>query len=162
RATGWPIGHVLVRGEGGQLATTHLWRLEDPERYGVFRDLSDRTRFPPDVGLPGRVLASGKPLWIMDVTRDASFPRAAQVRDLGVGAGFGSSLPMGGEVFAVLEFFAPEAREPDEPLLEVMQTIGTQLGRVVERGHAEAALRQSELRFRAVAQSAHDAIISAD
>ena len=37
---------------------------------------------------------------------------------------------------AVLEFFASEFEEPDESLLEVMASIGTTLGRVVERKRA--------------------------
>jgi signal transduction histidine kinase len=45
-------------------------------------------------------------------------------------------------VAAVLEFFAAEARQPDPPFLDVMAHIGIQLGRVIERTRAEAALRQ--------------------
>lgn len=66
------------------------------------------------------------------------------------------------EVVAVLEFFSPEAMEPDGSLLEVMSQIGTQLGRVVERRRAEEAVRDNEERFRAVAEPALDAIITAD
>jgi hypothetical protein len=33
----------------------------------------------------------------------------------------------------VLEFFAPEPKQPDEDLLQAMAHIGTQLGRVFER-----------------------------
>ena len=51
---------------------------------------------------------------------------------------------IGHEVVAVLEFFASEALEPDEPLLDVMAHIGTQLGRVVERKRAEIALRHAK------------------
>ena len=46
--------------------------------------------------------------------------------------------------FDPLEFFASEALEPDEPLLDVMAHIGTQLGRVVERKRAEIALRHAK------------------
>ena len=82
--------------------------------------------------------------------------------DLGIRAGFGFPVLVGAEVVGVLEFFSPRATEPDERLLDVMADIGTQLGRVVERKRAEEALRESESRFRSVAQSAIDAIISAD
>jgi two-component system sensor histidine kinase/response regulator len=114
------------------------------------------------VGLPGRVASSGKPLWITDVAEDANFPRAREVQDLGVHAGAGFPVLLGENVVAVLEFFSEHISEPDEPLLEVMATIGLQLGRVIERKRSEDALRQSEERFRSVAQTATDAIISAD
>jgi signal transduction histidine kinase len=51
---------------------------------------------------------------------------------------------VGHEVVAVLEFFAGEALEPNEPLLGVMAHVGTQLGRVVERERAEVVLRRAK------------------
>jgi two-component system cell cycle sensor histidine kinase/response regulator CckA len=65
---------------------------------------------------------------------------------------------VGTDVVAVLEFFSDEAIEPNEPLLEVMAHIGTQLGRVVERGRAREALRQREEHFRSLIENASDII----
>jgi signal transduction histidine kinase/FixJ family two-component response regulator len=87
------------------------------------------------------VLASGQATWIMDVTRDANFPRASVAADIGLRCAFGFPVLVGAEVVAVLEFFTDEAHEPDPPLLEVMANIGTQLGRVFERERSEAVLR---------------------
>jgi len=161
-ATGWPVGHALVRGDNGDLGSSRIWHLEDEERFHVLREVTEATRFPAGRGLPGRVLMTGRPLWIGDVTLDDNFPRAALAGDLGVRAAFALPVLVKDEVYAVLEFFSPLAAEPQGPLLDVMAAIGAQLGRVVERGLADEALRQSELRFRSVAQTAHDAIISAD
>ena len=161
---GWPVGHVYFapRDATGQLLPSSLWSLENPERFETFRQVTERTPLAPGAGLPGRVFASGKPAWIIDVTEDTNFPRVKQAQDIGVRAGFGFPVLVGKEVVAVLEFFAAEAVEPDEGLLEVMGHIGTQLGRVVERTRAEEALRASELRFRSLVESAGDGIILAD
>jgi len=133
--TGWPVGHVYLpaRDFSGELAPTTLWHLENPERFETFRKVTEETRFAPGVGLPGRVLASGKPAWIIDVTKDPNFPRAKLAKNIGVKAAFGFPVLVGTEVAAVLEFFSLEAEEPDEPLLEVMGHIGIQLGHVIER-----------------------------
>jgi PAS domain-containing protein len=136
--------------------------LEEPQRFETFRSVTEAMPLGHGKGLPGRVLESGKPAWITDVTKDTNFPRNRVATDIGVKAGFGFPMLVGREVVAVLEFFSPEAMEPDESLLEVMAQIGTQLGRVVERHRSEEALRDSEERFRAVAEPALDAIISAD
>jgi signal transduction histidine kinase len=48
----------------------------------------------------------------------------------------------GDDVVAVLEFFANDAREPNDALLELMVQIGAQLGRVIERQRAEDRLRE--------------------
>lgn len=162
--TGWPVGHVYVVDEDTpeDLRPTTIWYLEDRQRFETFRQTTEATRLTRGQGLPGRVLASGKAAWITDVTLDANFPRATAAQDIGVRAGFGFPVPVGTAVAAVLEFFSDEAVEPDETLLEGMTHIGTQLGRVVERQHAEEALRASEVRFRSVVRAANDAIILGD
>jgi len=140
--TGWPVGHVyiLTETDGCRLEPTTLWHVDNKERFKTFCDVSQKLHFGPGVGLPGRVLESGQPLWIIDVTKDANFPRAKEATDIGVRAAFGFPVLIGKEVVAVLEFFSDLPMEPDEALLEVMVNVGTQLGRVIERMRAEVAL----------------------
>ncbi len=161
---GWPVGHVYRRAEdgGAGLVPTSLWHLEDPERFAAFREISDRTRFAAGIGLPGRVLASGEPAWIPDVTQDANFPRAKHASDIGVRAAFGFPILVGSEVAAVLEFFSAQPIEPRPRLLQVMGHVGTQLGRVVERERAAQALRRSEVRFANIFEQAPVAIWEED
>ncbi len=140
--TGWPVGDVYLLDEPtGELAPSGLWHLDHPERYQTFRQITEATRFLPGIGLPGRVLSSGKPAWIMDVNKDDNFPRAKHAKDIGVKAGFAFPVLAGREVVGVLEFFAPEALEPNERLLETMADIGTLLGRVIERRRAEDKIK---------------------
>ena len=91
--------------------------------------------------MPGRVLESGEPAWITDVTKDRNFPRVTMAADLGVKGAFAFPVLVGTNVVAVLEFFSDHAVEPYEALLDVTAQIGTQLGRVVERKRAEEQLR---------------------
>lgn len=153
-ATGWPVGHVYVRsGEWSSgLTPTKIWHLEDVDRFETFRRVTEATRFPPGVGLPGRVLASGRPHWIVDVTKDDNFPRARIAADIGVRGAFGFPVLVEKEIVAVLEFFADHPVEPDEQVLEVMGHVGTQLGRVVERARAEEERRLGIQRIAEVEQ----------
>ena len=163
QSTGWPVGHVQLRDPDSQtLRSSGLWHPADDQRYRVLREVTSATPLAAGEGLPGRVLASGEPLLIRDLAGDDNFPRLRAAQDLGVRAAFAFPVLVGDQVHAVLEFFAPEPFEPDGPLLTVMESVGIQLGRVIERKSAEAALRESELRFRSVAQTATDAIITAD
>jgi len=143
--TGWPIGHAYLLAEDGtgDLVSGKLWCNADAKKFQAFRKVTEETRFQHDVGLPGRVLTSGKPTWIKDVTKDPNFPRAELVSDIGVRAGFAFPVLVGETVVAVLEYFSDKASEPDVPLLEVMAQVGIQLGRVVERKRNEDALRQA-------------------
>ena len=132
--TGWPVGHVYVRSRKSPnvLVPTDIWHLDEPGRFAIFRKVTNETSFESGVGLPGRVMKSGRSAWIVDVTKDANFPRAKQAKDIGVKAGFAMPVLVGDRVEAVFEFFAADAVEPDQALLDILDNIGGQVGRVIE------------------------------
>ncbi len=140
--TAWPVGHVylLSKDRTDLMEPIPIWHVDDPEQFQVFVDVTAMATFETGIGLPGRVLASGKPAWIIDVTKDKNFTRARMAKDIGVKAGFAFPVLIGDKVQAVLEFFSPQSVEPDERLLEIMAHIGTQIGRVMERQQAEGDL----------------------
>jgi PAS domain S-box-containing protein len=118
------------------LDTWHPASVAVPE----FDAVSRATTFERAVGLPGRVWRSGEPAWIEDVVRDSNFPRAAVAAREGLHGAFGFPIKLGGIVLGVLEFFSREIREPDQDLLELLATIGSQIGQFVERKRAENEL----------------------
>lgn len=158
--TGWPVAHLYIRdGDNDLLNPSKIWILKDWHKFDTFRKVTDATHFVPGVGLPGRVLASGKAAWIKNVTKDSNFPRAKLASEIGVKAGFAFPILIGPKVVAVMEFFAEEAMEPDAKLLDVMEIIGYLLGRIFERDHAglkkgeyEEHLRRLYGRIKAVRQ----------
>ena len=160
--TGWPIGHLYVVNHLGELDPTGVWCTTHPERTALFREVTERTGLRAGEGLPGRVLATGAPVWIPDVMDDANFPRAHVGAEIGVHAAFGLPVLVGDDVVAVLEFFAESVIEADAGLLDLMRPLGVQLGRVVERARAAAALTASEERTREVIETANDAFIAID
>ena len=161
---GWPVGHVYVRSQESPdvLVPTDIWHLDDPERFATFRRVTQKTSFESGIGLPGRVMASGEPAWIVDVTKDPNFPRAKLAEDIGVRAGFAIPVLVGKRVEAVLEFFAAEALEPDKTLLQVLDNIAVQIGRVFERQHMEATLREKEQRLERILENSPIGVCIAD
>jgi diguanylate cyclase (GGDEF)-like protein/PAS domain S-box-containing protein len=162
--TGWPVGHVYLAGKRIEdpLEPSAVWHLAHPERFEPFREITEATPMPTGVGLPGRVLASGRPAWIIDVTKDANFPRGRVCEDVGLRGAFSFPVAVAERVYAIVECFSGDAVRPDPRLLEVTAHIGRQLGRVIQNMETEIALRDSETRFRSVAESATDAIVAAD
>jgi len=160
----WPIGHVYLPSEkdGGELISSGLWHLENPRAAANFCLVTETSRFASGVGLPGRVLESGKPAWISNVQRDPNFPRAKLTKNLGVKAGFAFPVLTGHEVVGVLEFFSPEAAEPDESTLKLMANVGTQLGRAIERDRSENARREREGYIQAILDNLVDGVITID
>ncbi len=143
--TGWPIGHLYVIEEGqtDKLISTKTWYLKDADRFKKFKEVTETTDFTGGTGLPGRVLLSSKPVWIMDATKDQNFPRAKLAIDIGVRAGFAFPILSGKEVVAVMEFFSDKVVKQDKRLLEIMAQVGTKLGRVVERKRASDAIQEA-------------------
>jgi PAS domain S-box-containing protein len=144
RVTGWPIGHVylLAEDETGELYPTKIWYLKDPDGSAVFKAVTEKTRFAPGVGLPGRILSTGEPVWIHDVQADENFPRAKMADDIGVRGAFGFPVKMGDKTLAVFEFFSNESMAADKSLMEIMKRVGDQMGRVLERRQAEMQIQQ--------------------
>jgi PAS domain S-box-containing protein len=61
-----------------------------------------------------------------------------------------------------MEFFTREPREPDPHVLETMDVLGSQVGQFVARRQAEAEVRASESRLRAMLEAALDAVVTMD
>jgi PAS domain S-box-containing protein len=102
------------------------------------------SRFGRGEGLPGHVWGTGSAAWLLDVTRDANFPRAAAAAKENLRSAFACPIARGGSVLGVIEFFTEHFREPDSDLLETMTTIAGHVAQFVERKQAEEKLRRSE------------------
>ena len=160
--TKWPVAHVYFceDNQASELSPSTLWHLDNPEEFQTFRTLTEKTSFSTGVGLPGRVLAQGRAAWIPDITQDLNFPRARKAGELGIRGGFAFPVLIGNTVMGVLEFFSRSIESPNTRLLEVMEIVGTQLGRVLERKRAELAREESDARIRGIVETAADAIIT--
>ncbi len=144
--TGWPLGHAFIAAEsqGEGLAATRIWHPQGLDRFQSFREATDRVRFLPGVGLPGRIFESGQPAWIAQIDADPSFVRGEAAQQAGIEAAFGFPIKCSGEVIAVLEFFAEHTTNPDPDLMLSIHTVGEQVGRVFERRRAEDRLRREK------------------
>lgn len=132
----------------------HASELKTPE----FDKLTRTSTFTKGVGLPGRIWASGEPVWIDNVVADKNFPRAPVAVREGLRGAFGFPIKLGEEVLGVVDFFSPEIRKPDDELLKLVAGIGGQIGQFTERKRAEerlAELLDSERAARSEAEKAN-------
>ena len=148
--SGWPLGHLYLTADNPSegLVPTQFWHVDKPGQFETFQKITLETPLEEGIGLPGRVLISGQPAWIIDVTKDSNFPRAQLAQDIGVKAGFAFPILIGTKVLGVMEFFSPKAVEPDPQMLDIMAQIGTQLGRVLERKQAQDESQRSQDQLR--------------
>jgi signal transduction histidine kinase len=106
------------------------------------------------------VLASGKPVWVSNVSREESVGAIDAYRGLGdCCSAFAFPVLVEREVVAVLEFFIPQERAADREVLRSIAHAGTQLGRVVERVRLQRELVDAVWsQHRRFGQDVHDSL----
>jgi signal transduction histidine kinase len=109
-----------------------------------FEALTRTLRYERGVGLPGRVWADCEPAWLAEIAEDANSPRRSAAREDGLQSAFAVPIVLLGECLGVLEFFSHEARPPDLLILEMMTSLGTQIGQFIERHQMRGRVIQSE------------------
>ncbi|MDQ3934709.1 MAG: SpoIIE family protein phosphatase [Actinomycetota bacterium] len=159
---GWELGAMwTVDDAGGLIRCEDVWKRGDVDAP-AFEEASREAVFERGVGLPGRVWESGEPAWIRDVADDDNFPRARVAGQSGIHGAFGFPIRSRRGVIGVIEYFTADHAEPDRYLLDLMETIGYQLGEQMERSRAEEAVRESEARKSAMLEASLDCIVSMD
>lgn len=137
--TGWPAGHAYVPSATvpARLTATGVWH-GDPAQFAELQTQARGTFLEPGEGLAGRIWLTRAPSW------QAERPGEA-------GSAFGFPIMSGGEVVAVLEFFSRDTPSPDPRLTHLIETLGGQVGRVLERRRVQEhqALLLAELDHRA-------------
>jgi hypothetical protein len=137
RHLGWARGALWYVDEpASALRCIATWREAgvDPDPF----DEQTRTEtFARGVGLPGRVWADGRSLWIPDIENETEFPRRAAATKAALHAALAVPVCHREDILGVVEFFSSDIQQPDEELLALMQAVGTHLGLFLARRRAE-------------------------
>ena len=149
RHTGWVIGHTLLFDESQDdplsFVSGRVWYMADEERYRPFQEATKQLLAPAGVALPKQVLDSGEAAWVIDADpADERYPRAAAAAEAGLRTWMLFPVLVGNQVLAFLEFFSTDAAEPEPALVSLVNDVGTQTGRVLERMRADEALHAAK------------------
>ena len=98
-----------------------------------FEALSRQISLSPGIGLPGRVWTTANPVWVVDVVPDTNFPRHVVAQKEGLHGAFGFPIQAGNKVLGIIEFFSHDVKQPDDDLLNMMSSIGKQIGLFMQR-----------------------------
>lgn len=150
QSLGWEVGALWdVNLNEGVLRHVEGWHTPAAD-LSEFEAFNTRRTFARGAGLPGVVWESGEPMWVSDIATNGNFPRAAVAALSDLHGAVAFPILLRGEVLGVIEFFSREVRAPDEPLLQMMSNIGSQIGQVIERRRAEderARLKEEMIRI---------------
>jgi len=100
---GWACGaRWQPEGDDQALRCAGAWGVPGP---GIEAFL-EATRSIQSGALPRRTWFERRPLWILDVTREPSFRRAADAAKAGLRSAFAFPIKLGAQVIGVMEFFS--------------------------------------------------------
>ena len=136
----WDLGALwLGNDQTGTISCAEIWHQPSVDAV-EFSRVTMQDTLTYGLGLPGRVWANGQPAWILDVMQDANFPRASFARQANLHGAFAFPIMINEKVLGVMEFFSHEIRPPDQDLLQVFVTVGSQIAQFFERKRAEASV----------------------
>jgi chemotaxis methyl-accepting protein methylase/signal transduction histidine kinase len=138
----WQIGFVYLPQPGNPDTIAPVVSCFGDERFRLFHDLSMQQTYGRGDRLPGRVYTDNAPFWAADTEAllTAMPVRAAAATSAGLRSAVALPVTVQGEVVAVLEIFSDRPHPPNEQLASLMQTVGDQIGRVLERERATARM----------------------
>jgi serine phosphatase RsbU (regulator of sigma subunit) len=140
----WDAGVFwMVDRDVNALRCVECWHAPTIE-LSTFEQVIRQCGFASGIGLPGRVWASNQPAWILDVTQDADFPKAAIAAEEGLHGAFAFPMYDGEEFLGVMEFFSRKTHQPDEKIIEMVRSIGSNVSEFIERRRGEELMRQQQ------------------
>ncbi len=150
---GWDVAALWTVGEAdGRLSCMGAWH-----RPGLPADeFLAATRagdIPPGEGLPGRVAASGREAWVVDLAADPGFLRTPAALRAGLHTALAFPVKSGGQTVGVVEAFSRATEPIDEEVLSMTTALGSQIGHVLERQRFERALRESEAFYHSLVET---------
>lgn len=156
---GWSFGHAYLPSDEDPnlLMPAYVWYEPDAERFRPFAELTLNTPLRRGHGQPGAVFESGKPRWSNDIRAAMDVRRADLAAALKIATAAAFPVMAEDRVVGVLEFFSPKRIEPRAEVFDSMASVGTQLGRVIERKmFQDRLLTLSEDEHRRIGQELHD------
>jgi PAS domain S-box-containing protein len=137
----WDLG-VLWRVDeaAGVLRCMNVWHppsLSFPQFVKATRE----SAYQRSVGVPGHVWETSQPMWLADLPQVDNFPRVPFAIAEGLHASFAFPIRVGEHVAGVIEFSSRQIRKLEPDLMEMFDSIGSQIGQFIERRRAEMELK---------------------
>ena len=142
-AFSWHIGEFWEVDTGSKtMRVKHVWHAPGT-KLAAFVKHGLKHSVPMFDGLLGRVLASRKPDWIPEITQQTNFERNYLAARAGLHSALAFPILLKNRALGVIVFLTHRATEPDEDLLEMFATLGSQIGQFMESKKAGEALREA-------------------
>src|SRR6202795_3764698 len=109
--------------------------------FPQFVKATRESAYQRSVGVPGQVWETSQPMWLADLPQVENFPRVPFAIAEGLHASFAFPIRVAEHVAGVIEFSSRQVRKLEPDLMEMFDSIGSQIGQFIERRRAEMELK---------------------
>jgi signal transduction histidine kinase/response regulator RpfG family c-di-GMP phosphodiesterase len=139
---------------GDKVSCTHIETFSVADTYAAFITETRRRSLARGTGLPGHVWKKNAPVWLPNTVRGEKFPRASIAASAGLHSAIGFPIKINREFYGVIEFFTRRPLLPDQPLLNMLEAIGSEIGQFIQRKRVEAERESLLMREKALREKA--------
>lgn len=112
---------------------------------GDWLDNDGRPTCPSGAGLPGRIWAERRPMWIDNAWHSTEFVCEESIPPEGLNFAFGFPLHCQDQVLGVIDFFSRTLSAVPSESPEILDALGNQIGQFIERQAAQRQLQERNL-----------------
>jgi PAS domain S-box-containing protein len=139
-SAGWEVGVIWTLDPSANLLRcVDIWSVPGIDA-AEFASATRQTTCIIGAGLPGRVWSRGTPRWIPDLLQDANSPRTSFATKAGLHGAFAFPILSGSEVSGVIEFYCRNIAQPEEDLISMLDSLGSQIGQFIAHRRVEKEL----------------------
>ena len=147
----WAAGELWMVDEA---SAELVWRggyRDDPEKPNPFFQASRLISFPVGEGIPGTVLAEGKPVWVSDVSESVENLRPHLAARCAIGFPIQSET----EIMGAVLLYADQIVAHDEQIESFLVDLGYRIGQFVEARRVQEKVFRRDKQLSAAQQIAH-------
>jgi len=152
---GWVLGEIwLLDSDAKMFRRSLMWHADD-KGIEEFASVTEGISAKMDRGLPGRMLASGRPVSVPDLLAEADFVRKDGAVQARLCAGMGFLLTNDGETVGAVVLLGREPAILDDRLEATLSAIGKSIGQLAA---VNLALQRTPAYYRAIVENQCDIV----
>jgi signal transduction histidine kinase/DNA-binding response OmpR family regulator len=128
----------LLDEEKKALRCLHIETSKKAGDLSAFIAETRRISLTQGIGLPGHVWEKNSPIRLPNTLQGEKFPRVETAFTSGLHSAIGFPIKIGREFFGVIEFFTRHELLSDQPLVNMLEAIGSEIGQFIRRKRVEA------------------------
>ena len=158
---GFDLAHIYNYDEESEtLYPSDIWVFKPGKdhKFKSFVEITQKTAFKAEEGVPGSVFNLKKARWIEDVQKELDFSRNIKSNAVKVKGAIAFPVIQNGIVSSVFEFFSENEEKTNFEVLDLISNISSQINHIIDRKRAHEVIATSKKRYKLLAENSLDLV----